>query len=237
MTRELNVPVVDGGFTLDRDWYKSRPITVDPDYIHFFDDFLEYAFVPTENTTNWLQLEDGAASMAIQADVLGGRLLLTTSGSDNVGTSIQTHEMFEVTVNKEIWFETKINLLDATESEFCFGLTITFATNPEAILAAEDRIVFEKLDGNDDIICITEFSGSETRTDSGINIVAATDITLGFRVIGDSVVEFYVNRVLKRTHTTNIVNDQNLAVASYVLAGDASGTTLAIDYIAVTATR
>ena len=234
MTRELNGPVVDGGFTLDREWYKNMPVWGDPDYVWFMDDFTGIAI---DLTNSWTQLEDGAASMAIEGDTLGGRLLMTTSAGDNLGTSIQGNEIFEISPSKELWFETKINLLDAIESEYCSGLTINFATDPEAILTAEDRIVFEKLDGNANIICITEDSGAETRTDSGIDIVAATDITLGFRVIGGSTVLFYVNRILVRTHTTNIVNDQNLCLAAYVLAGDAAGTTLAIDYIHCIATR
>jgi hypothetical protein len=234
MTRELNGPVVDGGFTNARAWFKGMPVFGDPNYIHFMDDFTGIAI---DLTNSWTQLEDGAASMAIEADTLGGRLLMTTSASDNVGTSIQGNEIFQVSAGIDTWFETKVNLLDATESEFCSGLTINFATNPEAILTAADRIVFEKLDGVDDIQCITEFSGAETRTDSQIDIVAATDITLGFRVLGDTTVLFYVNRKLVATHTTNIVNDQNLALASYVLAGDASGTTLAIDYIHCIQTR
>ena len=234
MTRELNGPVVDGGFTLDRAWFKNMPVWGDPDYVWFIDDFTGIAI---DLTNSWTQLEDGAASMAIEGDTLGGRLLMTTSAGDNLGTSIQGNEIFEISAGKELWFETKINLLDATESEYCSGLTINFANNPEEILIAPDRIVFEKLDGNEDIICVTEFSGVETRTDSGINIVAATDITLGFRVIGDSVVQFFVNRVPVRTHTTNIVNNQNLCLAAYVLAGDAAGTTLAIDYIHCIATR
>ena len=80
-------------------------------------------------------------------------------------------------------------------------------------------------------------TSNASRTDSQIDIVAATDITLGFRILGDSTVLFYVNRKLVATHTTNIVNDQNLALASYVLAGDAAGTTLAIDYIQCIQTR
>lgn len=234
MTRRLVGPVLELGDRDSREWMRNMPVWGDPDYIWFMDDFTGIAI---DLTNSWTQVEDGAASMAIEGDTLGGRLLMTTSAGDNLGTSIQGNEIFEVSADKELWFETKINLLDATESEYCSGLTVNFATDPEAILAAADRIVFEKLDGVDDIICVTEFSGVETRTDSQIDIVAATDITLGFRVIGDSTVLFYVNRVLVQTHTTNIVNDQNLALAAYVLAGDAAGTTLAIDYIHCIATR
>ncbi|MEE8113329.1 MAG: hypothetical protein V3T23_03135 [Nitrososphaerales archaeon] len=234
MTRKLNGPVLDGGFTLDRVWYKDRPIQGDPDYIHFFEDFVGIA---VDLTNDWTEIEDAGASIAIEGDTLGGRILMSTGANDNEGTSIQGNEIFAVAAGRQIWFETKINLLDATESEYCSGLTINFATNPEAILTAADRIVFEKLDGVTDIQCITEFSGVETRTDSQIDIVAATDITLGFRVVGDSTVLFYVDRVLVATHTTNIVNDQNLCVAAFVLAGDAAGTTLAIDYLSVTMER
>jgi hypothetical protein len=234
MTRKLNGPVVDGGFTLDRAWQKNMPVWGDPNYVHFFDDFTGIA---VNLTNDWTQIEDGAASMEIEADTEGGRLLMQTSAADNLGTSIQGNEIFRVAAGRQMWFETKINLLDAVESEFCSGLTINFATNPEAILTAADRIVFEKLDGVADIQCITEFSGSETRSDSQKDLVAATDITLGFHVVGESTVLFYVDRVLVATHTTNIVNDQNLCVASYVLAGDSSGTTLAIDYLLVVMER
>ncbi len=230
----LSGPNLFGGGELDRRWYQNRPTHGDPDYVHFFEDFTGIAI----NLTNdWTQVEDSNASQEIEADTEGGRLLMQTSANIDEGTSIQGNEIFRVAASREIWFETKINLLDATESEYCSGLTINFATDPEAILAAADRIVFEKLDGNDDIICVTEFSGTETRVDSQIDIVAATDIVLGFRVIDTGTVLFYVDRVLVATHTTNIVTDQNLAVAAYVLAGDAAGTTLAIDYLSVTMTR
>ncbi len=234
MTRRFVGPTLELGDRDSREWMRNMPVWGDPDYILFIDDFLGIAI---DLTNNWTELEDAGASIAIEGDTLGGRALLSTGAVDNEGTSIQGNEIFEVSVNKELWFETKINLLDAVESEYCSGLTVNFITDPEAILAAPDRIVFEKLDGNSDIICITEFSGVETRKDSGIDIVAATDITLGFRVISDSTVLFYVNRVLVSTHTTNIVNDQNLCLAAFVLAGDAAGTTLAIDYIHCIATR
>ncbi len=115
MTRKLNGPVVDGGFTLDRAWFKDMPVLGDPSYIHFMDDFTGIA---VNLTNDWTQLEDAAASMEIEADTLGGRLLMQTSANDNQGTSIQGNEIFQVSPNIQTWFETKINLLDAVESEY-----------------------------------------------------------------------------------------------------------------------
>ncbi len=221
-------PVLLSGRDLDREWFVDLPVWGDPDFLVKMDDFDGIAI---DLTNDWTQLEDGNASMAIEADTEGGRLLMSTSANDNEGTSIQGNEIFRVATSRNIWFETKIQLLDATNSEYCSGLTINFITDPEAILASPDRIVFEKLDGNEDIICITEIGGVETRIDSQRDVVAATDITLGFRVVGTGLVLFYVDRQLVATVTTNIPDDENLALAAYVLAGDAAGTTLAIDYI------
>lgn len=234
MTRELNGPVVDGGFTLDREWYKSRPLQGDPDYVHFFDDFVGVA---VNLTDEWTELEDSGASIVTEADTVGGRLLLSTGAVDNEGTSIQGNEIFALNASRQIWFETKVNLLDSVEAEFCTGLTVNFATNPEAILTAADRIVFQKDDGDASILCKVEKGGNETSVDSQKEFVAATDIILGFRVIGTSSVLLYVDRVRVATITTNLPDDQNLAAASFVLAGDAAGTTLAIDYVSVTMTR
>lgn len=227
-------PVLGGGTLLERNWFINQPIWGDPDYIVLWEDFTR---IGIDLTNDWTELEDAAASMAIEADTDGGRLLFTTSAADNTGTSIQGNEIFRVATSREIWFETKVNLLDAVESDFCSGLTVNFATNPEAILTAPDRIVFQKDDGSASILCKTELNGTETSTDSQIDFVDATDITMGFRVIGTGTVLFYVNRVLVATHTTNIVSDENLCVASFVLSGDAAGTTLAIDYILVVQER
>ena len=63
-----------------------------------------------------------------------------------------------------------------------------------------------------------------------------TFVTLGFKVSGknksSAIVEFFVNRELVATHTTNIPDDENLTVGAMELSGDASGTkTASIDYL------
>ena len=65
------------------------------------------------------------------------------------------NEIFQVQSDKALWFETKVRTSDVTDTDLCFGFTINFATNPEAMLTATDRIVFQKEDGDASILCKT----------------------------------------------------------------------------------
>jgi len=116
--------------------------------------------------------------------------------------------------------------------DVCVGLTVNFATNPEAMLTAADRIVFQIDDGDSNIDCVTEKDGTATTTDSGIDIVSGTSVTLGFHVKGTGSVEFFVNRNKVATHTTNLPDDENLAIGAMELSGSATGTkSMTIDYL------
>ncbi len=70
---------------------------------------------------------------------------------------------------------------------------------------------------------VGESGDTETSTDSGQDAVDATDVVLGFRVDGLGIVEFYIDRILVATHTTNIPT-ANLAPAVFHLSGNATGT-------------
>ena len=82
--------------------------------------------------------------MALVADAIGGELALTsTATTDNDGASIQGNEIFAVAADKNIYFETRLKCTDADQTDICAGLTVNFATHPEAMLTAADRIVFQ----------------------------------------------------------------------------------------------
>jgi len=100
------------------------------------------------------------------------------------------------------------------------------------MLAAADRIVFQVNDGDSNILCKTEKDGTETSTDSGIDIASGTAVTLGFHVTNTSSVEFFVNRLLVATHTANIPDDENMTIGAMELSGSATGTkSMAVDYL------
>lgn len=231
-------PILFAGKDAPRLWFADMPIDKNPDFITYWDDFTGIAL---DATNDWTVVKDTNATVAIGADIAGGVVVLTSEATtDDNGASIQGNEIFALSANKGIWFETKLLVTDAEGDamDVCVGLTVNFATNPEAMLTAADRIVFQINDGSSSILCKTEKNGTETSTDSGVDIVSGTYVILGFHVVGTNYVEFFVNRQLVATHTTNLPDDENLTVAAMELSGSATGTkSMTIDYLFATADR
>jgi hypothetical protein len=132
----------------------EMPIGINPAVFSIVDDFVGIAV----NTTNdWTEIKDGTATVGIVGDTVGGELALTSAATtDDNGASIQGNEIFAVAAGKDIYFSTRIKCNDADQTDICVGLTVNFATNPEAMLTAADRIVFQVDDGNASILCKTE---------------------------------------------------------------------------------
>jgi hypothetical protein len=225
-------PVLFAGKDGQRKWFADLPVSTNPDYVVYMDDFTGIAI---DLTNDWTEIKDGNASVAIAADVVSGAITMSSEATtDNDGSSIQGNEIFAVAADRDIWFETKLTPTDAEGDalEICVGLTVNFATNPEAMLTAADRIVFQVNDGDSNILCKTEKNSTETSTDSGVDIVSGTAVTLGFHVVSTGKVEFFVNRNLVATHTTNIPDDENLAIGLMQLSGSVTGTkSMQVDYV------
>lgn len=223
------------GNTKARKWFNDLPQAFAPEYVEQWHDFVE---VTDDETNLYTVVKDASASVAIAADTANGRLLLTSAATTNDdGASIQGNEIWLPAAGRTIWFETRLQVADADDMDVMAGLSVNFATNPEAALTAADRICFQIDDGNASILCKTESGGTETSTDSGVDAADATDVTLGFKVNGTTQVEFYVNRNLVATHTTNIPTTE-LTFAFMEISGSVTGTkSMSIDYFGVWGTR
>jgi hypothetical protein len=224
-----------GKGTVTGAWGTDLTISANPAVVSYLDDFLGVAL---DSTNDWTVVKDSGATAGIVADAVNGLLELTSAATtDNDGASVQGNEVYKAAVDKVVWFETRLQCNKVDQTDICVGLTVNFATNPENMLTAADRIVFQVDDGNASILCKTESGGTETSTDSGVDLVNDTDATLGFRVSGTGLVEFFVNRKLVATHTTNIPTTE-LALAAMSLSGDALGTrSTKVDYLFASATR
>ncbi len=214
----------------------EMPIGINPAYFSIVDDFTGIAF---DATNDWTVVKDDDAAVGIVADTVGGEVALTSKATtDDDGASIQGNEIFAVAANKEIYFSTRVKCNDADQTDICVGLTVNFATNPEAMLTAADRIVFQVNDENASILCKTEKNGTETSTDSGVDLADDTYAVLSFQVSGTGSVTFFVNGRQVAQHSTNIPDDENLAVAAMSLSGSASGTrATTLDYLIAAQTR
>jgi hypothetical protein len=213
----------------------EMPISINPAYFQIVDDFVGVAI---DTTNNWTVVKDSSATVAIVADTVGGEVALTSAATtDNDGASIQGNEIFLPASGKNMYFQTRVKNSKVAQSDLCFGFTVNFATNPENMLTAADRIVFQVDDGDASILCKTEASGTETSTDSGIDMVDDTYIVLAIAVEGTGTVRFYINGQNVATHTTNIPATE-LTVAAMSLSGDALGTrATTLDYIVAAETR
>jgi hypothetical protein len=236
MATHHNTPVLYNGYGANYRALREMPISINPDFFEISDDFVGIVF---NSTNDWTVVKDSGATVALVADAVGGELALTsTATTDNDGASIQGNEIFAVAADKNIYFQTRIKCTDADQTDLCAGLSVNFATNPEAMLTAADRIVFQVDDGSASILCKTEKDGTETSTDSGIELVDATYILLAFSVNGTGAVKFYINSTLVATHGTNIPDDENMTVAAMSLSGNATGTRVTtLDYIIAAETR
>ena len=233
MATHHNTPVLYSGFASGFKDLREMPISINPDYYCIEDDFVY------ELDTGWVVVKDSGATVAIVADTIGGELAITsTATTDNDGGSVQCNEIFAVATGKDMFFQTRIKNSDVDQSDICVGFTVNFATNPENMLTATDRIVFQVDDGDASINCITEKDGTATTTDSGIDMADDTYVKLGISCSGTGTVEFFVNDKLVATHSTNIPDDENLAIAAMSLSGSASGTRVTtIDYLMGARTR
>jgi hypothetical protein len=233
MATHHNTPVLYSGYAAGYKDLREMPMSINPDYYCIEDDFVY------ELDTGWTVVKDSGASVAIVADTVGGELAITSAATtDNDGGSVQGNEIFAVAADKNMFFQTRIKNNDVDQSDICIGFTVNFATNPENMLTAADRIVFQVDDGDASINCITEKDGTATTTDSGVDMADDTYVKLGIACSGTGKVEFFVNDKLVATHSTNIPDDENLAIAAMSLSGSASGTrATTIDYLMGARTR
>jgi len=221
----------------NREWYNNFPSAFDPDYVVFMDDFIR-ATLDSATAHRWTVVKDASAAVAVEADTVPGWCVITSQATtDNDGGSIQGNENFAPAAGRQIWFETVVKPHDADDCDFEVGFTENFATNPEAMRTASNKIVFSVVEGNASILCATEASDVQTSTDSEIDAADNTAVTLGMHIIGTGAVKFFVNRVLVAEHTTNIPT-ANMTLGAYHISGSTTGTfTFEIDYMLAVMSR
>jgi len=215
-----------------RQFFNGLPIGREPDVVEYFNDFLmaqDYAagdWVVTETTAG--------ATQALAADELNGALVLTSEANDDDVVQLQGNEMtWKLSSGKQLWFETKVKIGDATQQDLFVGLASTDTT---IIAGTTDSVGFRKLDGTTSCLSITEDNTTET-TNAAHTFVADTYVTLGFHWDGIGKVEFFVNRSLTATHTSNIEQTNKLALTFTMQNGEAGAKTMTIDYVYVAQER
>jgi hypothetical protein len=215
-----------------REWYSNLNATSDPDLVEYYNDFL---FAQDYAATDWVVTEtDAAATEAIAADEVGGALLVTNTAADDDIVQLQSaEEWLKLSAGKRLWFETRLKISDATQSDLFVGLATTDTT---IIAGTTDSCGFRKSDGAATLVSITEDATVET-TNTAATLVSATYVKLGFYWDGVSTVKFFVNRALTASHTANIEQTNKLALTFTLQNGEGVAKTLTIDYVYVAMER
>ena len=219
--------------------FENLKMSMWPDQFTYFDDFEQGAL---DATHNWTIVKDTGASAAITADGTGGEVNLTSAATtDNDGASIQAkQESFALptSAGKKLYFESRVKISDATQTDFLVGFTEAFTTNPENALLSANVIGFVKVDGSAIVKGTTESGGTQTLVEFADTTKSTmendTYVTLGLVATkNDTVnkVEFYINRNKVGQSTTNIPT-ANMKVMAMSVSGDTTGTKVTtIDYI------
>jgi len=199
-------------------------------YYTWFDDFDNF------EADQWVITRVGTTPTETCVSAENGRLLLTMAATDDSSDSLQwsgddnaaVNETFRFTAGKELWFKSRFQVSDITQSDFIMGIQITDTTP----LAVSDGVYFRKDDGDSDLdFVVIKDSTATTTTFSGV-LAAATDIDLGYYYNGVDKIEIYINNVLRGSSVvTNIPNDEELAISFHMQNGEAVAKTMSIDYI------
>ncbi len=212
-----------------------------PDQAVFLDDFTG---IVIDATNDWTVVKDSGATVAIAADTATGVVALTSAATtDDDGASIQGNEIFQLpsTAGEKLFFEARFSIASTSGSsvgqmDVWVGLCENFATHPENAFAAANRIGFQLDDGSSLTRLISESGGTETETElaTTYNLTDDTYVTVGFiatKGTTTDTVQFYYDRQLVGTHTTNIPTAL-MTPAAVEVSGDGTGTkSMSVDYI------
>jgi hypothetical protein len=183
---------------------------------------------------DWTVTETQAGATQALTDGDGGLLLLTNTAADNDLVSLQkVGESFRFASGKELFFEARLKVSDATQSDLVVGLQIT-DTSP---LDVTDGVFFIKADGSTTVSLVVEKNNTATTTSVG-TMADDTFISLGFYYNGASTIQYSVNgSVLGTSVTTNLPDDEDLTVTFAIQNGEAVAKTMTVDYIFVAKER
>lgn len=211
---------------------------LDPMAVHtFFDDFHQFQ-INNANDLGWIstEVENGAGDAALTIDDgPGGVLKVVNDAGDDDSVELQwLAESWKLAANKPLWFEARCKFSDATQSDFLVGLAIT---DTSVITAVSDGVYFKKDDGNANIDTVTNKNSTPVESSAVGTLVDDTYVRLGIFCDGVTAVYFYIDGVLVATHTTSIVDDEDLTITLAHRNGAAAAKTAFYDYVKVVQVR
>jgi hypothetical protein len=223
------------------------------EYVNDFVANQDYAAADWTITT--VEAGAGAATEAISASEIGGALVITNDDADADSDQLQATEIWDLTAPKHLWFTSRFKASEALDSAVLVGLCITDTT---LLGGMTDGLYFRKSDADNTLQAVAEKDSTESTVDI-VEMVDDTYVEVGlYYKAGDAaVVEVYLRNVATEGTgiskefadnskarwskvgqlTSNLPDDEALAVSMAILNGNAVANTLTIDYIQVAQER
>jgi len=169
----------------------------------------------------------GSGSRAV-TDGVGGLLLITTGGTNDNSEEFQLKsETFLPAAGKEIFYEARFKVEDADDCDFFMGLA---DTDTEVIDGVSDGIYFKSDDGDANVDFGTMNTSVGSLEGAVGTILDDTFIKVGFKVVGVSSVEAWINDSKVATLTT-LIPTTELTVSFALQTGSANARTMTLDRI------
>jgi hypothetical protein len=211
-------------------------IMPDPTSAHtWFDDFDDYV------AAEWVISETGSGTRAV-GNLDGGVLVVTNAGTENDcnwlqwsgSTNAAVVETFKFESEKPLWMKARFKVSVAAANDVMIGLYIT---DTDPIGGVTDGVYFRSVDGSGAMSLVVEKNSTETTTAAG-TLANDTYVTVGFYYDGGSTISVYWNDVrVGSSVTTNLPDDEELAVSFGIQNGEGAAGVLSLDYLFVSKSR
>lgn len=249
------VPTVfPGGVTnADIDSFGARvPMPWPAQYYTWFSDFDRFlGAADSASGADWLTVAVGTSS-AVITDAANGVLLLTTDGTEDDGiamqwqggnpdaaTPAQVAETFIFTPGKRLWFATRFQMSDVTQTDFVIGLAAKTATP----MVVEDGVWFASADGS---AVLTLNEAIATPLSASANLFTMADATwydVAFEYNGVDEIRAYLKDATSGVwNSVGVIGvtalpTTELALTIGFLTGETGANTARIDYLFVSKER
>jgi len=197
--------------------------------------FEDFGNIQAATLAGWTATQAGGVGTFALTDAKGG-VALADSGSTTVtqGVNVQKiGEVFVPTAAKDIWFETRVKVVDTfDDAELFIGLSITDTTIiATSANSSTDHIGWQCVT-DDGVLLFTAEKGGTGATRAAATLEEDTWIKLGFHVKGVTSIDQYINGV--KTGTANVTANITVAEITPSFVCQSGGTAdpiLHIDYV------
>jgi hypothetical protein len=219
------------------------PMPYPAQYYTWFDDFDRFDGAAT-GAHDWMLTAVGTSPVTV-TDAANGQVLITTgsaadgngasaqyAGMNTIATVAEVVESFKFTAGKELWFSTRFQISDATQSELMIGLAIADTTP----LDATDGVFFYKADDATTLQLVSKIATPLSASANLLTVVAATWYEIGFHYNGVDTITAYLAQSDGTWNSVGSVGisalpTTELAVTFGFWTGTTAAKTALIDYI------